>query len=146
MDAKRLYGARDLTELRTEYDRIASVYDAELDRMGYRVPAELAAIVRLLVPADARILDAGAGTGLTGIALAEAGYTQLDGFDMSPAMLAMSFPSTKADSTERSVGVKSTKPSIKAPRDPDASLSGVSAITTRVVPVPSASSGDAGGV
>ncbi len=33
------------------------------------------------------ILDAGAGTGLLGVALAEAGFRTLDALDLSPAML-----------------------------------------------------------
>jgi SAM-dependent methyltransferase len=36
----------------------------------------------------ALILDAGAGTGLLGAALAELGFTSLDALDLSPAMLA----------------------------------------------------------
>ncbi len=89
VDLERLYGARDLDELRTEYDRIASAYDAELvDGMGYRSPRAVAGVARRLLPLDARILDAGAGTGLLGVALAEAGFTHIDGLDMSTGMLA----------------------------------------------------------
>ncbi len=88
IDLGRLYGARDLDELRGEYDRIATAYDAELiDGMGYRSPAAVSAVARRLLPADARILDAGAGTGLLGVALAECGFTRLDGLDLSPGML-----------------------------------------------------------
>ena len=36
---------------------------------------------------NARILDAGAGTGLLGVALVEGGFTRLDALDLSPAML-----------------------------------------------------------
>jgi MFS family permease len=90
VELDRLYGARDLESLRTEYDRIATAYDAELvDGMGYRSPAAVTAVARRLLPAEARILDAGAGTGLLGVALAEAGFTRLDGLDMSPGMLAV---------------------------------------------------------
>jgi MFS family permease len=89
VDLDRLYGARDLVELRSEYDRIAPAYDAELlDGMGYRSPDELASIVQRLVPTNAHILDAGAGTGLLGSALAEKGFTRLDGLDLSSGMLA----------------------------------------------------------
>jgi SAM-dependent methyltransferase len=38
---------------------------------------------------DARILDAGAGTGLLGAALVERGFVHLDALDLSPAMLAV---------------------------------------------------------
>ena len=86
---ERLYGARDLDELRSEYDRIASAYDAELvDGMGYRSPSAVTAVVQRLLSRDARILDVGAGTGLLGVALAEAGFARLDGLDLSAGMLA----------------------------------------------------------
>ncbi len=89
VDLDRLYGAHDLDELRGEYDRIASAYDAELlDGMGYRSPAALSEVVRRLLQPDARVLDAGAGTGLLGVALAKEGFTRLDAFDLSPGMLA----------------------------------------------------------
>jgi MFS family permease len=90
VDLDRLYGARNLTELRAEYDRIASAYDAELvDGMGYRSPAAVTDVARRLLPVEARILDAGAGTGLLGVALAGVGFTLLEGLDMSPGMLAV---------------------------------------------------------
>jgi SAM-dependent methyltransferase len=88
IDFDRLYGAADLDELRDEYDRIASAYDVGVgDRMGYRSPAAVAETARRLLASDARILDAGAGTGLLGEALAGAGFSRLDGLDLSPGML-----------------------------------------------------------
>jgi MFS family permease len=88
IDLGRLYGAADLDELRHEYDRIASAYDAGVgDGMGYRAPEAVTATVRRLLQPDAHILDAGAGTGLLGVALAEAGFGRLDGLDLSPGML-----------------------------------------------------------
>ncbi len=56
--------------------------------MDYRSPAAVAAVCSRLLNRDARILDAGAGTGLLGVALVEDGFTRLDGLDLSPAMLA----------------------------------------------------------
>jgi MFS family permease len=89
VDLDRLYGAHDLDELRTEYDRIAADYDsALLDGMGYRSPPAVAAVATRFLELDARILDAGAGTGLLGVALSQAGFTRLEGFDLSLAMLA----------------------------------------------------------
>ena len=89
VDLDRLYGARDLAELRSEYDRIATAYDTELiDGMGYRAPGEVATVAQRLLPPDAHILDVGAGTGLLGVALVEAGFARLDGLDLSPKMLA----------------------------------------------------------
>jgi MFS family permease len=88
VDLDRLYGARSLDELRGEYERIASAYDdALIDGMGYRSPAAVARVASRLLPADARILDVGAGTGLLGVALADAGFASLHALDLSPAML-----------------------------------------------------------
>ena len=88
VDLERLYGARDLDELRSEYDRIAAAYDNELvDGMGYRSPHAVAKVAASLLPRDAHILDVGAGTGLLGAELARAGFTRLDGLDLSPGML-----------------------------------------------------------
>jgi MFS family permease len=89
VDLDRLYGARDLDQLRGEYDRIASAYDAELlEGMGYRSPAAVSEVARRILSVDARILDAGAGTGLLGVALAADGFTRIDALDLSPGMLA----------------------------------------------------------
>ena len=89
IDLDRLYGAADLDELRSEYDNIATAYDSELvEGMGYRSPAAVATAVQKVMPTHARILDVGAGTGLLGAALAEAGFSRLDALDLSPHMLA----------------------------------------------------------
>ena len=88
LDLDRLYGAADLDELRREYDRIAPAYDVEVaERMAYRAPEEVAAAARRLLAPNARILDAGAGTGLLGVALASEGFGCLHGLDLSPGML-----------------------------------------------------------
>jgi len=85
----RLYGARDLDELRAEYERVASVYDHELaGPMDYRSPAAVADVCRRVLGREERILDIGAGTGLLGAALVDLGFTSIDGLDLSPAMLA----------------------------------------------------------
>ncbi len=89
VDGDRLYGARDLDELRAEYERIAEVYDHDLARPeDYVSPVATAAVCARLLERDALILDAGAGTGLLGAALVGHGFTRLDALDLSPAMLA----------------------------------------------------------
>lgn len=60
--------------------------------MDYRSPGAVAAVCSRFVDRDARILDAGAGTGLLGVALAGLGYGSLDALDVSPAMLAEAEP------------------------------------------------------
>ena len=88
LELDRLYGARDLDELRVEYDRIAGEYDGELvGAMGYQSHRRVAAATRKLLPPEARILDVGAGTGLLGAELAEAGFT-VSTVSISPGMLA----------------------------------------------------------
>jgi SAM-dependent methyltransferase len=73
--------------LRAEYDSIASVYDA--DGWDWLGPAMIAAVALRLVPLEAQVLDAGAGTGQLGVSLREAGYVSVDAFDLSPGMLAV---------------------------------------------------------
>jgi len=85
-DLQRLYAARDLDELRAEYDRIATMYDGEgWDWLG---PAMIVEQVQRLVPRHSLLLDAGAGTGQLGVVLRKAGYLRVDAMDMSPGMLA----------------------------------------------------------
>ena len=88
VDLSRLYGAADLDALRSEYDRIASVYDSGVgDDMQYASPRAVAGVAGRLLDPDATVLDAGAGTGLLGEELVRAGFRRLDAFDMSDGML-----------------------------------------------------------
>lgn len=75
-----------LTDL---YDDWAANYDAELGDHGYATPARLATLLARHAPdTTAPLLDFGCGTGLGGAALAKAGFTTLDGCDLSQPMLA----------------------------------------------------------
>jgi MFS family permease/SAM-dependent methyltransferase len=88
VDLGRLYGAADLDALRSEYDRIASVYDSGVgEEMAYASPRAVAEVARRLLEPEAAVLDAGAGTGLLGVELARAGFQKLDALDMSGGML-----------------------------------------------------------
>jgi MFS family permease/SAM-dependent methyltransferase len=88
VDLGRLYGAADLDALRSEYDRIASVYDSGVgEEMAYASPRAVAEVARRLLEPEAAVLDAGAGTGLLGVELARAGFQRLDALDMSGGML-----------------------------------------------------------
>ena len=72
------------------YDAWASDYDRELAEWGYEAPTRAAEFLarHLGGTAGARVLDCGCGTGMTGVALREAGFDgPLIGFDMSQASL-----------------------------------------------------------
>ncbi len=85
----RLYDLDDGDDVRRHYQRFAADYDAELTSRGYAQPDRVAdALVAAGVPGDARILDVGCGSGLSGVALAKRGFSQIDGCDYSSEMLA----------------------------------------------------------
>lgn len=83
-----IYETNDRETLRNKYNAWARIYDRELDKF-YRVsPINSAQTLAQFLPQkDAIILDAGAGTGMVGEALAELGYTQIVGVDLSEEML-----------------------------------------------------------
>ena len=86
----RVYGAGDATSLAAAYDEWARDYDGDLvDELGWDAPARTVEfLARHLAPAEnTRVLDAGAGTGLVGEALAHAGYAEIHALDLSPGML-----------------------------------------------------------
>lgn len=71
------------------YDEWAEDYDQTLAQWRYEAPDQAAARLRAALDADSVILDAGCGTGLTGKALAEAGFGTIDGMDVSRRSLAV---------------------------------------------------------
>lgn len=86
---KDVYSATDGSNVAEFYDRWADSYDAELQENSYATPRRLAeALVAAETPLDARILDFGCGTGLSGQAFVAHGYTLIDGTDLSAEMLA----------------------------------------------------------
>ena len=78
-------------ELMAFYATWAENYDADLiDAYGYMAPTDaVAGMMTLGLAQDARILDAGCGTGQVGALLAAAGFTNVDGADLSPEMRAV---------------------------------------------------------
>ncbi|MDJ0582891.1 methyltransferase domain-containing protein, partial [Crocosphaera sp.] len=83
-----IYETDDQETLRNKYDAWATIYDSELDEPYRCSPIESAqALAQVLPQKDATILDAGAGTGMVGEALAALGYTQITGVDISEKML-----------------------------------------------------------
>ena len=83
-----VYGSTNNQELEERYDQWAAEYDKDLDEVfNWNAPQTGAKVLAALVPADARVLDAGAGTGLVGKCLADAGFTNLAAMDLSQGML-----------------------------------------------------------
>jgi predicted TPR repeat methyltransferase len=84
-----VYGATNSRELAERYDCWASDYDHDLEALlGYVAPRRAAELLARHVGREARILDAGAGTGLVAKALRPLGYRNLVGIDCSRGMLA----------------------------------------------------------
>ena len=65
----------------------AASYDDDLAKFSYETPQRIVAAFAKLITPDARILDFGCGTGLSGQALQMSGYTNLDGINISTPML-----------------------------------------------------------
>ncbi len=77
-------------ELRVKYDTWADTYDGDVEKDWRLMPRNAALALQKVLPTkDAKILDAGAGTGLLGEALAELGYTNVIAADLSEEMLAV---------------------------------------------------------
>ncbi len=74
--------------MRDAYDQWANQYEADITQHQYRTPTRIAeALARHLDDKNAPILDFACGTGLSGVALREAGFTSIDGVDLSEKML-----------------------------------------------------------
>ena len=84
------YQASTLSDVGKLYSEWARTYDEELTANGYASPARTAAAMSAAVSDKSQpILDIGCGTGLSGLALQEAGFTHIDGTDFSAEMLAL---------------------------------------------------------
>jgi len=86
---ERAYSLNGPDDVRELYDEWAGTYDDELtgSDQGYVAPGHAADAVVAAAGADGEILDAGCGTGLTGVELARRGATRIDGLDLSEGML-----------------------------------------------------------
>ena len=83
-----VYESTSNQELEERYDQWASEYDQDLDEVfAWNAPQNGADVLARLVPADAAVLDTGAGTGLAGRCLANAGFTNMAAMDLSQGML-----------------------------------------------------------
>ena len=83
-----VYASEDNRQLEDRYDQWAREYDEDLtDDFGYVMPRMTAEIFERFVSKDAKVLDAGAGTGLVGVELSRLGYSDIEAMDMSRGML-----------------------------------------------------------
>ena len=83
-----VYSSRNDAELAERYDQWAKDYDSDIEHdFGWLAPQKASEAFARHVHKDARVLDAGAGTGLAGQALASMGYTKLVAMDFSAGML-----------------------------------------------------------
>lgn len=82
------YRARTKDDLRDLYAGWSSTYDGDHEAVGFTGHVRSAEVLARHLPATARLLDAGAGTGAAGAALSALGFRHLVGVDLSPDMLA----------------------------------------------------------
>lgn len=82
-----VYSAESAQELAERYDQWSKEYDQDLPSENYLCPALTVETLSKYVANDARILDAGAGTGLVGKCLHQFGYRSIDAMDLSLGML-----------------------------------------------------------
>lgn len=82
------YKLDDLTGIDGFYSKWATEYDDQmLSGLGYLSPTLLASLLLEYSANATPVLDIGCGTGLTAHALAEVGFTDMDGLDYSGPML-----------------------------------------------------------
>ncbi|MDJ0630345.1 MAG: methyltransferase domain-containing protein [Rhodobacter sp.] len=85
----KVYNLGDAGETRDFYDRWSDQYDADVTGAGYATPGRVArALASQMADLTVPILDFGCGTGISGGALRNAGFTTIDGLDPSAEMLA----------------------------------------------------------
>lgn len=85
---RRAYHLTGPEEAEKLYDEWAATYDADtVEGMGYVAPNLAARRLVELRPAVGPVLDAGCGTGLAGVALAQRSVRVVDGVDLSEGML-----------------------------------------------------------
>jgi predicted TPR repeat methyltransferase len=72
-----------------DYDKFAETgtYDETFAEWDYVGPQTAAAIMRNYVPLSSTVMDAACGSGLTGKALRDLGYTNIHGMDISQGLL-----------------------------------------------------------
>ena len=113
-----VYAAENNEELAERYGQWAEAYDADIkDVFDWQAPKRAVEFFAKHVSRESRVLDAGAGTGLAGQALASLGYKNLEAMDMSPGMLDQArkkgvYEGPASDGDGRNVGLPVRVPSM----------------------------------
>ncbi len=78
----------DGSDPRDIYTQWSDTYDSEVSENGYATPQRIAkALAMTLTDTTVPILDYGCGTGLSGLALTQEGFSTIDGIDITQSML-----------------------------------------------------------
>jgi len=88
-DGRLLHAPTDPVEVRALYDAWADRYEEEVEAWDYRTPTDAAALLRGEQPGAGHVLDVGCGTGRSGRALRDVGFTSVVGCDLSARALAV---------------------------------------------------------
>ena len=87
---KNAYNLANAGATKDLYRDWAATYDEEISANGYASPVRTAeALVKCGATLDGPVLDIGCGSGVSGLFLRDAGFTELHGSDFSPEMLAL---------------------------------------------------------
>ncbi len=84
-----LWTPRSPEETQALYRDWAVDYDADVLDSGYVTPTRVASALANVIPKTVRIIDFGCGTGLSGQALYDIGFKDLDGTDVTQEMLSI---------------------------------------------------------
>lgn len=86
--AQKVYTASNMSELAKYYDEWSGQYDDDIENIfGNYSPRRAVETFAEYVKKDARVLDAGAGTGLVGKVLIEYGYQNIEALELSQGMI-----------------------------------------------------------
>jgi len=117
------YSLKNEVETREMYDQWSEVYDQDLTKGDYQQPSRCAQTLKAYCPDEqSNILDVGCGTGLSGLALNEAGYANIDGCELSDGMLGKA---EKLGIYQRLFSCNLNKPPIDAKADTYAAVTAV---------------------
>ncbi len=101
---KWIYGSKTNAELEERYNQWADLYDKDVeDDLGFMGPKIVAAALAESVDKTSKVLDAGAGTGAVGEALAALGFEHITAIDLSPGMLEVASAKGAYETLQREV-------------------------------------------